>query len=400
MAKAKKAWVIVAGGRGTRMGAGLPKQYRPLNGLPILIHSLRALRVAWPDSLVQIVIHADDVEMAHAALAHLTLAEQIGILPFVFGGATRQLSVRNGLLALRDHLNENALIGIHDAARPFVSKNLIAGMMAALGNADGIVPALPLTDTIKQINTDGSIATTINRHQLRRVQTPQIFHAAALYAAHEHAFAQNMDQLTDDAAVAENMGLAILCAQGESDNIKITTEDDMIMAQNILTVSCPDIRMGHGYDVHAFGEGDHVWLGGVRIAHHHGLVGHSDADVLLHAICDAIYGALADGDIGSHFPPSDLQWKGASSDQFLRHAMSRVAQRGGCVAHIDGTLICEEPKIGPHRDTIRARIAAITALPLDRIALKATTSEQLGFTGRKEGIACHALVTLRLPLSP
>jgi 2-C-methyl-D-erythritol 4-phosphate cytidylyltransferase / 2-C-methyl-D-erythritol 2,4-cyclodiphosphate synthase len=391
------AWVIVAGGRGTRMSASVPKQYRLLTSEPILTHSIRALLNAQPHSLVQIVIHPDDVNLYTKALTYLSEAHQAQILPFVEGGSTRQLSVRHGLLALASHLGPKSTVGIHDAARPFVTPALISALLEALSTSDGCVPVLPLTDSLKLVNEKGAVIGYAQREKFRRVQTPQVFHYQLITKAHELAFEQGQTELTDDAAVAGLTHLSITTCAGDERNIKITTEDDLIMAHQFLAQTCTDIRTGQGYDVHALGVGNHVWLGGVRIPHTQGLIGHSDADVLLHALTDAIYGALADGDIGSHFPPSDPQWKGASSDIFLRHAMQSVRERGGYVAHLDGTLVCEEPKIGPHRQAMRERIADITGLALDRIAVKATTSERLGFTGRKEGIAAYALATIRLP---
>jgi 2-C-methyl-D-erythritol 4-phosphate cytidylyltransferase/2-C-methyl-D-erythritol 2,4-cyclodiphosphate synthase len=239
---------------------------------------------------------------------------------------------------------------------------------------------------------------TPDRAGLRAVQTPQGFRLSTLLAAHARAAAEGRTDFTDDAAVVEWAGGAVEVVEGDRDNMKITQPEDFVRAEAKLLSDRPDVRVGQGYDVHAFGPGDHVWLGGVRIAHDQGLVGHSDADVGLHALCDAIFGALGDGDIGSHFPPSDMRWKGAASDQFLAFAAERVAERGGLIAHLDLTLVCETPKIGPNREAMRARIAEIARLPLDRVGVKATTSERLGFTGRREGIAALALATLRLPL--
>ncbi|HWG05709.1 MAG TPA: 2-C-methyl-D-erythritol 2,4-cyclodiphosphate synthase, partial [Beijerinckiaceae bacterium] len=257
------------------------------------------------------------------------------------------------------------------------------------------VPAVPISDTIAEVDASGRIVASPERSALRAVQTPQVFHFELILAAHRAAAGREM---TDDASVAAFAGHEVHVFAGDAANMKVTTEADLATAERRLLASLEDVRTGQGYDVHAFGEGDHVVLGGVKIPHSQGLVGHSDADVLLHAIADAIYGALAEADIGAHFPPSDRTWKGAASDIFLRHAVDRVRARGGVIAHIDATLVCEAPKLSPHREAVRARIADIAGLPVGRIAVKATTSERLGFTGRREGIAAYALATVRLPL--
>jgi 2-C-methyl-D-erythritol 4-phosphate cytidylyltransferase/2-C-methyl-D-erythritol 2,4-cyclodiphosphate synthase len=254
-----------------------------------------------------------------------------------------------------------------------------------------------MTDTIKEVDQDGRVVRTLDRVALRGIQTPQAFAFDALLAAHRKASAAGRDDFTDDAALAEWAGMTVGVFDGEAGNVKLTTPEDFSRAEERLMAGLGDIRIGNGYDVHAFAAGDHVWIGGVRIAHERGLTGHSDADVGLHALVDAILGALADGDIGAHFPPSDAKWKGASSDRFLRFALERVAKRGGRVVHLDLTIVCEAPKIGPHRDAMRARIAEIAGISIDRVGVKATTSEKLGFTGRREGIAAMATATIRLP---
>jgi 2-C-methyl-D-erythritol 4-phosphate cytidylyltransferase/2-C-methyl-D-erythritol 2,4-cyclodiphosphate synthase len=299
-------------------------------------------------------------------------------------------------MALTRHVDGAILVGIHDAARPFVSPALLHRLLAAAAEYGNVVPALALTDSIKHIAADGTLAGAVDRDHLRRVQTPQFFSLNNIYAAHERAYAEQHVDMTDDAAVAAFYGSSVHLCAGEESNFKITSEDDMIRAEHMLEKTL-DMRVGHGFDVHAFTAGYQLTLGGIRIPYHKSLLGHSDADVVLHAITDAIYGALADGDIGTHFPPSDPQWKGAASDVFLRHALERVRQRDGVIAHIDATIICEEPKIGPHRPAMRERIASLCGLAIDSISIKATTTEGLGFTGRKEGIATEALVTLRLP---
>jgi 2-C-methyl-D-erythritol 4-phosphate cytidylyltransferase/2-C-methyl-D-erythritol 2,4-cyclodiphosphate synthase len=286
---------------------------------------------------------------------------------------------------------------IHDAARPFVSAGLIARALKAARDKGAAIPGTPVTDTIKQVAEDSRIVATPERATLRAVQTPQAFRLGLILAAHRAALDDGARELTDDAAVAEWAGHCVFVFPGDSANLKLTTQEDFLRAEAKLLHDLPDVRTGQGFDVHAFGEGDHVWLGGVKVPHDRGLVGHSDADVLLHAITDAVLGAIASGDIGAHFPPSDQQWRGARSELFLAHAVGLVAAKGGRLAHVDATLICESPKVGPHRVAIREKIASILQLPLDRVAVKATTSERLGFTGRQEGIAALAIATVRLP---
>jgi 2-C-methyl-D-erythritol 4-phosphate cytidylyltransferase/2-C-methyl-D-erythritol 2,4-cyclodiphosphate synthase len=302
-----------------------------------------------------------------------------------------------GLEALDALAARPEVVLIHDCARPFVGVDIVRAAVRAAIDTGAAVPGLAVADTIKVVEADGRIAATPPRERLRAVQTPQAFRFALILDAHRRAAAEAIADLTDDAAVAEWAGHAVHVFPGNSQNMKITTPEDFARAEQALLASLPDVRTGQGFDVHALGDGDHVWLGGVRIAHGQGLLGHSDADVLMHAVTDAIFGALADGDIGSHFPPSDPQWKGAASDIFLRYAAERVRSRGGLIAHVDGTVICEHPKVGPHRDAIRARLAEIIGISIDRVAVKATTSERLGFTGRGEGIAAMAMATVRLP---
>jgi 2-C-methyl-D-erythritol 4-phosphate cytidylyltransferase/2-C-methyl-D-erythritol 2,4-cyclodiphosphate synthase len=286
---------------------------------------------------------------------------------------------------------------VHDAARPFCSTELVSRAIAACEKTGAAIPALEVTDTIKRVDAEGLVAGTVDRAELRAVQTPQAFAFDALLKAHRKAAAAGREDFTDDAALIEWAGHKVAVFAGESGNVKLTTEEDFAKAEARRIASLTDLRLGNGFDVHAFGDGDHVWLGGLKIPHDRGLTGHSDADVALHAIVDAILGAIADGDIGKHFPPNDPRWKGASSDQFLKFAVERVARRGGRVAHIDVTIVCEAPRIGPHRDAIRKRIAEIAEISVERVAVKATTSEELGFTGRKEGIVAMATATVRLP---
>ncbi len=396
MPKPSLAIVVVAAGRGSRAGEGLPKQYRTLAGEPIITHALRALHKGAPDARILVTIHPDDQALYEAAVALLDGSAQAALLEPIAGGATRQASVRAGLEALAGEAPD--LVLIHDCARPFVSASLIARAIAAASATGAVVPGLPVTDTIKQIDAQGRIEATPPRAQLRAVQTPQAFRYELILNAHRLAASTGQNELTDDGAVAEWAGHAVHVFEGDPANMKVTNPEDFAAAEARLLGQLQDIRTGQGFDVHAFTEGDQVWLGGVSIPHSHGLLGHSDADVLMHAVTDAIYGALADGDIGSHFPPSDPQWKGAASDIFLRHAAQRVRERGGMIAHVDGTVICEAPKVGPHRDAIRAKLAEIMGVDVSRVAVKATTSEQLGFTGRREGIAAMALATVRLPV--
>jgi 2-C-methyl-D-erythritol 4-phosphate cytidylyltransferase / 2-C-methyl-D-erythritol 2,4-cyclodiphosphate synthase len=391
------AILVVAAGRGTRAGQGLPKQYRPLAGKPLLEHTLLTLLQAAPEARVIAAIHPDDIELYRQTVAALPRDLATRLLPPTFGGETRQISVFKGLEALA-HAAPGIVL-IHDGARPFASRGLIERARAAALAHGAAVPGLGVTDTVKQIDADGRIVATPPRDRLRTVQTPQAFRFELVLAAHRKAAAAGQQGLTDDAAIAEWAGHPVHVFEGEQDNMKITTADDIALAEAKLARTLDDVRMGQGYDVHAFGPGDHVWLGGLKIPHDHGLVGHSDADVLSHAITDAIFGAIGDGDIGSHFPPSDPQWRGAASSIFLAAAVEHLRKRGGMLANVDATLICERPKIGPHRDAIRRSLAEIMGVSLDRVAVKATTSERLGFTGREEGMAALAIATVRLPLA-
>ncbi len=391
------AVLIVAAGRGSRAGAGLPKQYRDVAGRPVLSMTISALAQALPGARLLTVIHPDDRDLFEGCRAHLSPAESLGLLAPVAGGESRQQSVLAGLEALAASGSVPELVLIHDGARPFVGSDMIQSAVSTALEYGAAIPGTLVTDTIKEINATGRIIATPARERLRAVQTPQAFRFDLILRAHQKAAVAGIFDLTDDAAVAEWAGHDVHVFPGDPANMKITTPEDFQRAEQRLLGSLPDIRMGQGFDVHAFGPGEHVWLGGVMIPHNHGLVGHSDADVLMHAITDAIFGALADGDIGSHFPPSDPQWKGAASDIFLLYAAERVRARGGMIAHVDGTIVCERPKVGPHRDAIRARLAEILSISIDRVAVKATTSEQLGFTGRGEGIAALATATIRLP---
>ncbi len=383
------AVVLVAAGRGSRAGGDLPKQFRPIGGKPMIRQSLVMLSEHPEVDIVQPVIHPEDAEIFRASVVALEL------LPPVFGGSTRQCSVRAGLEALTARKPDIVLI--HDAARPFASPALVSRAIAAAARSGAAIPALPVTDTVKTVDAAGLVDQTLDRTQLRLVQTPQSFAFPALLEAHRRAAAAGREDFTDDAALAEWAGLKVSVFAGEPGNIKITEEGDFARAEVMAFTALGDVRTGTGIDVHAFGPGDHVTLGGVSIPHGQALTGHSDADVVLHALTDAILGALAEGDIGVHFPPSDPQWRGASSDRFVAFALARLAARGGRIGHIDINIVCEAPRIGPHRDAMRANIARLAAIDAARVAVKATTSEKLGFTGRGEGIVAYATVTVRLP---
>jgi 2-C-methyl-D-erythritol 4-phosphate cytidylyltransferase/2-C-methyl-D-erythritol 2,4-cyclodiphosphate synthase len=368
------AAIIVAAGRGTRAGGTVPKQWQLLAGQPVVRHSIRAF-AGLADQVI-LVVHPDDV--ARAAPMEVQLVE---------GGATRDASVRNALIHLAGTGTSRVLI--HDGARPLVSPALITRLIGALDQSVAAAPAVPVTDALWR-GDDLRVTGTQDRTGLWRAQTPQAFHFDAILAAHR----AHPGGAADDVEVARAAGLDVMIVQGDEDNLKLTFAADFARAERILKGRSMDIRVGNGFDVHAFGPGDHVCLCGVRVPHGKGLVGHSDADVGMHALTDAIYGALAEGDIGQHFPPSDPQWKGAESHIFLRHAANRAAQRGFAIAHADVTLICERPKIGPYAGPMRAALAAILGIAPDRISVKATTSERLGFTGREEGIAALATATL------
>lgn len=388
--------LTVAGGRGSRAGEGPPKQYRPLLGRSLLARTLAALHEAAPDAARIVVIHRDDRPLYDASVAELPPSAREKLLDAAIGGASRQESVRNGLEALARLASPPRIVLIHDAARPFASSALIARAVGAARDFGAAAPGLPLPDTVKEVDAAQRVLATPERARLRAVQTPQAFNFELILNAHRAA-AATAQEFTDDAMIAEHAGCSVRLFEGDPNNFKLTTPEDFLRATSQLLGALPDIRMGQGFDVHAFAEGDHVWLGGVAIPHSRSLAGHSDADVLAHAVTDAILGALAEGDIGSHFPPTDPQWKGAASRLFLAHAASLVRDRGGLIAHIDATVICEAPKIGPHREAIRASLAAILEVERERVAVKATTTERLGFTGRKEGIAAMAIATVRLP---
>ena len=370
------AAIIVAAGRGLRAGAGLPKQWRPLAGRPVVAHAL----AAFAGMARVLVIHPDDRALAESVADGALIVE---------GGATRTASVRAALEALAGSGVTKVLI--HDAARPTASPDLIARVVAALDHAQGAAPALPVTDAL-WTGADGRVTGTRDRNGLFRAQTPQGFAFDAILAAHRaHA-----GEAADDVEVARAAGIDVVMVTGDEANQKLTFPGDFIRAEQALrmTGARMDVRMGNGYDVHAFCAGDGVWLCGIKVPHHKALLGHSDADVGMHALTDAIYGALAEGDIGQHFPPSDPQWKGADSQIFLKHAADLARTRGFTITSADVTLVCERPKIGPHAVAMRQALAAIMGVDVARVSVKATTSERLGFTGREEGIAALATAVL------
>ena len=377
--------LVVAAGRGHRLGGVLPKQYRPLAGAPVLRHAIDAFLDHDGVDAVRVVIHPDDRALYDQAVAGLALLDPVG------GGATRQESVRLGLESLAALAPARVLI--HDAARPCIARDVIARTIAALDHHPAAIAALPVTDTLKR-GVDGVGTGTVARAGLWRAQTPQGFRYAEILAAHRAAAGT---ALTDDGAVAEKAGLAVALVPGSEDNLKITTEDDLARAARLLCPAAPaatETRAGLGFDVHRFGPGDHVWLCGVRLTHDRGLLGHSDADAGLHALTDALLGAIGAGDIGTHFPPSEARWRDASSDIFLAHARDLVAAAGGAISNVDLTLICEAPTIGPHRAAMRTRVAEILGLDPARISIKATTTERLGFAGRGEGLAAQAIASV------
>ncbi len=375
----RTAAILVAAGSGSRFGAETPKQFLLLAGKPVIRHAAETL--AEHVSVLQPVGDADPIEAALDGLPHL---------PPALGGATRQQSVRAGLEALVAHAPDVVLV--HDAARPLIPKGTIPALLATLQHAPGAIPAVPVADTLKRV-VDGLITATAPREGLHRAQTPQAFRFSVLLAAHR---AGGGKSATDDAALLEAAGLTVAIVPGSEDNIKLTYPEDLRRLERAMTDHLIP-RVGTGFDVHVLQAGRPLVLCGVTIQHDRGLAGHSDADVGIHALCDAIYGALAEGDIGRHFPPNESAWKDADSARFLAHAAGRVAARRGVLANADVTLICERPRIAPHAAAMAARLAGILGVDASRISVKATTTEQLGFTGRGEGIAAQAVATILLP---
>jgi 2-C-methyl-D-erythritol 4-phosphate cytidylyltransferase/2-C-methyl-D-erythritol 2,4-cyclodiphosphate synthase len=385
--------VIVAAGRGERAGSPEdgPKQYRPIGGIPVIAHTLEKF-VTWPySSRIVAVIHRDDEALFRSALKHVSDPSKIII---AFGGSTRQQSVLAGLRALQGEDTSHVLI--HDAVRPFFDHGLLDRVLEALlGGAPAVLPATPVADTLKRAGADNLVTDTVSRSSLHAAQTPQSFHFVDILAAHEKAAAAGKTDFTDDAAIAEWAGLPVTLVMGMPDNVKLTIKRDIVMADERLSAALlPDVRTGNGYDVHQLEPGEGVTLCGVFIPHEQKLKGHSDADVALHALTDALLATCGAGDIGDHFPPSDPQWKGAPSRIFIEHAARIVRERGGTIMNADVSLIAEAPKIGPHRDTMRAKLSEFLGIGIERCSVKATTNEKIGFIGRREGIAAIATATV------
>jgi 2-C-methyl-D-erythritol 4-phosphate cytidylyltransferase/2-C-methyl-D-erythritol 2,4-cyclodiphosphate synthase len=385
--------VIVAAGRGERAGSheNGPKQYRPIGGKAVIAHTLEQF-VTWPQaSQIVIVIHADDEALLRRATDQVG---RDGRVTTAIGGPTRQQSVLAGLRALKGRDVTHVLI--HDAVRPFFDHDLLDRVAAALADgAPAVLPAIPVSDTLKRAGVNGRVTETVPRAELYAAQTPQSFRFDAILAAHEKAALEGAGLFTDDAAIAEWAGMPVTLVAGTSDNVKLTTKRDIAMADERLSADMlPDVRTGNGYDVHQLEPGDGVTLCGVFIAHDQTLKGHSDADVALHALTDALLATCGAGDIGDHFPPSDPQWRGAPSRIFIEHAAKIVRDNGGTIMNADVTLIAEAPKVGPHRDAMRAKLSEFVGISLDRCSVKATTNEQIGFVGRREGIAAIATATV------
>lgn len=376
--------LIVAAGKGERMGGATPKQYAQLAGKPVVCHSIDRLLAMPQVDGVRVVIAGD-----HAARYQDAIGGRVLSSPVV-GGDSRRESVAAGLAAVAAD-GGAARVLIHDAARPLVSEAVVARLLAALETHDGAVPVLPVADTLARRAAD--LGDVVARDALVRVQTPQAFRFDAVKRSHDAW--DGTHEATDDAQMVRALGGAVAMVEGDSALEKLTYPEDYAMAEARLSAPV-SFRTGTGFDVHRLAEGEELWLGGIRIDHDKGLAGHSDADVALHALTDALLGAIGAGDIGAHFPPSDPQWRAARSDRFLAHAAALVAARGGRIEHVDLTIICEAPRIGPHREAMRERIAAILQLGQDRVSVKATTTEGLGYTGRGEGIAAQAAATVRI----
>ena len=386
----KNVVVIVAAGRGERLGieAG-PKQYRMLGKNTVLQNTIACFSNHPDIDAIQVVIHGDDKN-----LYETSIVPNEKLLPPVVGGASRQESCKAGVDAVVEHGFEKVLI--HDAARPFVAASTITNVLNAIESGVGTLPANQIADTVKHADEKGMVLKTIPRNDLYLAQTPQGFLLSEIHQAHAKAALTNPNGFTDDAAVAEHAGIKVRLVEGNTDNFKITTKSDLRQAKEKQSMSAviPDVRTGSGYDVHTLGPGDKVILCGLEIPHTQSLQGHSDADVGLHSLTDALLGTIGAGDIGSHFPPSDPQWKGASSDRFIEHAVKLVREAGGVITNMDVTIICEAPKIGPHRDIMREKISQISGVELERVSVKATTNEKIGFIGREEGIAALATASV------
>lgn len=378
--------LIVAAGSGERFGGLVPKQYQDLCGQPILRRSILAFKNHPLITDVQVVISPGHIE-------HYTKATMgLDLPPPISGGKTRQESVRLGLQALAEQ-NPPDFVMIHDAARPLIDASTITSVHKALQNHKGAIAAKPLVDTLKK-GSAGLIEATIDRENLWQAHTPQAFHFSQILQAHQDF--QN-GNFTDDAAIAEKAGFAVTLIPSNPDNMKITNPDDLGRAARLLGQNYGDIRTGIGFDVHRLIAGDKIWLGGIAIPHDRMLEGHSDADVVLHALVDALLGTISSGDIGTHFPPSDPQWKGKESGHFVRHTVRLLQEKGGLISNVDVMVMCEKPRIGPHRDAMIKNVAALLEIAPERVSIKATTTERLGFTGREEGIAAQAIATVRFP---
>lgn len=388
------AALIVAAGRGSRAGAGDPKQYRLVGGESVLGRVLALFGAHETIDRILTVVHPDDSDFYARVAAALPPAARAKLDTPVHGGATRQASVANGMTRLAEGGAPDIVL-VHDAARPFLTPDLIDRAVAAAAETGAAIPGIPVVDTIKRVDATGRVVETPARASLRAVQTPQAFAFAPLRDAHEAARAAGRDDFTDDGALMEWAHHPVHVFDGEPGNLKLTRPEDFAAGSG--TERGMVTRIGTGFDVHAFTQGDHVWLGGVRIPHDRGVLAHSDGDVALHALTDALLGALAEGDIGTHFPPSDPRWKSASSDRFLAFAAERVRARGGVIDLLDVTILAEAPKVGAHREAMREAIARAADVPVSRVSIKATTTEKLGFTGRREGLAAQAAATIRLP---
>ena len=390
--RGKTLALLVAAGSGTRAGgSGVPKQYRNIAGRPMLAHALARLRHPLIDE-TWVVIGEGQQSLFAAAIGDAPAP------PLVIGGAERQLSVLNGLEAIAS-AGGAGIVLIHDAARPFLPGRVIEALVAGARESGGAVPILPVVDTLARTDPragGGSLGDTLSRDGLARVQTPQAFRFTEILDAHRK---WHGGCATDDAQIARAAGIEVAAVEGDALLDKLTYEEDFVRAETICERAMIG-RTGMGFDVHGFAPGDGVWMGGLLIPHDKALKGHSDADVLLHAITDALLGALGEGDIGQHFPPSDPQWRGVASSRFVEHARRLIEERGGRIDHVDATIICEAPKVGPHREAMRASVAGLLRLPLSSVSIKATTTERLGFTGRGEGIAAQAIATVRLPENP
>jgi 2-C-methyl-D-erythritol 4-phosphate cytidylyltransferase / 2-C-methyl-D-erythritol 2,4-cyclodiphosphate synthase len=382
--RVKTAAIVVAAGSGSRAGDGLPKQFRMVKGKPMLRHSVEALTAHNAIDAIVVVIGGGQDAQARATLSGLDIAA------FIVGGETRRESVNNGLQYIGKNQDISKVL-IHDAARPFLPATVISDLINALDQHDGAVPALPVIDSLARSHDGITLSTSEDREGLWRIQTPQAFRRDVILTAHHGWDASR--EATDDARMAMAAGFAVALITGDERLGKYTFSSDFV-AEPSQSATMPLYRTGMGYDVHRLASGEELWLCGIEIDHDKGLVGHSDADVALHALTDAILGAAALGDIGDHFPPSDPQWRGAASDQFLAHSATLVADNGYAIANVDVTIICEAPKIGPHRENMRQRVSEILQIPLDAVSIKATTTERLGYTGRGEGIAAQAVATL------